>query len=61
MTKKSVVFNSQSVLDNKIDKLTDMMEELTIQSNNQCRPSKPKIYQGKRRGQGRTNYYDRGR
>ena len=38
-----------------------MMGKLTIQSNNLGRPFKPYIYQRKRRGQGKNNYYDRGR
>ena len=34
-----------------------MLSKLTAQGSNQNRPFKPKIYQGKRRGQTR-NYYD---
>ena len=33
-----------------------MMSELSAQGSNQNRPFKPKIYQGKRKGQGRNNY-----
>ena len=49
------------MLDNKIDILTSMVSKLSTQGSNQNRPSKPKIYQGRKRGQGRNNYYDRGR
>ena len=38
---------------------TSMIRKLTAQGNNQNKPFKPKIYQGKRRGQTR-NYYDQG-
>ena len=41
--KKTVVSDSQRVLDNKIGKLTAMMEKIITQSNNQGRPFKPKI------------------
>ena len=37
------------------------MSKLSVQSSNQNRPFKPNTYQGRRRGQGRNNYYDRGR
>ena len=47
-------------LDNKLDKKTSMMSKLTAQHNSQNRPFKPKIYQGKKRGQSR-NYYDQER
>ena len=59
--RKTVVFDIQRFLDNRIDKLSAMMEKLTTQNINQGRPFKPKVYQGKMRGQGRPNYYDRGR
>ena len=45
------------MLDDKLDKITSMMSKLTAQGNNQNWPFKPKMYQGKRRGQAR-NYYD---
>ena len=48
------------MLDNKKDKLTSMISELSTQGSNQNRPFKPTIYQGRRRGQGRNNNYDRG-
>ena len=37
------------------------MSKLSTQGSNQNRPFKPKIYQERRRGQGSSNYYDRGR
>ena len=37
-----------------------MMSKLTAQGSSQNRPFKPKIYQGKRRGQTR-NYYNQDR
>ena len=58
-SKKSGMFDIQDRLDDKIDKLTSMMSKLTAQGSNQNKPFKPKIYQGKRRGQTR-NYYDQG-
>ena len=54
-------FDNENALDSKINKMTVMMIKLTIQSKTQGRTFKPKIYQGKRRPQGRTNYYDKGR
>ena len=50
-SKKVVTFYTQDRLDDKIDKLTSMMSILTAQGNNQNKQFKPKIYQGKRRGQ----------
>ena len=58
-SKKVVTFDMQDRLDDKIDKFTSMMSKLTAQGNNQNTLLKPKIYQGKRRGQTR-NYYDQG-
>ena len=58
-SKKVVTFDSQDRLDDKLDKLTSMMSKLRAQGSNPNRPFKPKIYQGKRRGQTR-NYYDQG-
>ena len=58
-SKKVVTFDMQDRLDNKIDKLTCMMSKLTARVYKQNKPFKPKIYQGKRRGQTR-NYYDQG-
>ena len=49
----------QDRLDNIIYKLTSMMSKLTAQGNNQNKQFKPKIYQGKWRGQ-TINYYNQG-
>ena len=57
--KKVVTSDMQDRLDDKIDKLTSMMSKLTAQGSNQNKQFKPKIYQGKRKGQIR-NYYDQG-
>ena len=57
--KKVVTFDTQYRLNDKIDKLTSMLSKLSAQGNNQNKQFKPKIYQGKRRGQTR-NYYDQG-
>ena len=54
--KKMVSFDTQNNLDDKIDKLTSMMSKMSTQGSNQNRPFKPKIYQVKRREQGRINY-----
>ena len=51
---KVVTSDMQDRLDDTIDKLTSMMSKLAAQGNNQNRPFKPKIYQGKRRGQTRN-------
>ena len=57
-SKKVVTFDTQHRLDDKIDRLMSMMSKVTAQSN-QNTQFKPKIYQGKRRGQTR-NFYDEG-
>ena len=54
---KKITFDTQDVLDDKIDKFTSMMRKLTAQDNNQNKQFKPKIYQSRWRGQSR-NYYD---
>ena len=59
--KRTVLFDNQSVLKNKIDQPKDMIIKLTIQSSNQGRPFKHQVYQRKRRGHGRSNHYDTGR
>ena len=59
-SRKTVMFNTQDRLDDKIDKLTYMMSKLTTQSSDQNRPFKLRIYQGKRRGKTR-NYYEQGK
>ena len=46
--KKAVTFNTQDMLDIKIDKLMSMMGKLTGQANKQNKQFKPQIYQGKR-------------
>ena len=58
-SKKVVTFDMQDRLDDKIDKLTSMISKLTAQGSNENKQFKPKIYQGKRRGQTRK-YYDQG-
>ena len=50
-SKKVVKFDMQDRLDDKIDKVTSMISKLTAQGSNQNKPFKPKIYQGKGRGQ----------
>ena len=57
---KKVTFDKQDRLDDKIDKLTSVMSKLTAQGNNLNKQFKPKIYQGKWRGQSR-NYYHHGK
>ena len=59
--KKTVLFDSQNVLDSKIDNPTVTISKLTMQSKNQGKPFKFKISQGKRRSQERNNYHDRDR
>ena len=56
---KKITFDMQDRLGDKIDKCISMMSKLTAQSNNQNKQFKPKIYQGKWRGQSR-NYYSQG-
>ena len=55
-SKKVVTFDTEDRLDDKIDKLTSMTSKLTAQGNNKNKQFKPKIYQGKRRGQTRNSY-----
>ena len=50
-SKRVVAFDTQDRLDDKLDKITTMMSKLTDQGSNQNWPFKPKLYQGKRRGQ----------
>ena len=57
--KKVITFDTQDRFDDKIDKITSMINKLTAQGNNQNKQFKPKIYQGQRREQTR-NYYDQG-
>ena len=53
-------FDTEDMLDHKIDKLTCMMSKLSARVINQNGPFKPQIYQGRKRGQGKNNYYARG-
>ena len=53
---KAVSFVMQDSLDAKIDKLMSMMSKLTAQGDKQDKQFKPKIYQGKKRGQIKHNY-----
>ena len=57
--KKVYTFDMQDRLDEKIDNLAPMMRKLTAQCNNDNKPFKHKIYQGKSRGQIR-NYHKQG-
>ena len=54
---KRVTFDMQDNLDDKIDMLTLMLSKFTVQHDNLNKQFKPKIYQGKWRGQSR-NFYD---
>ena len=58
-SKKAATFDTHDRFGNKIVKLTSMMNKLTAHGNNQNKHFKPKIYQGKKRGQTK-NYYDQG-
>ena len=57
-TSEKVTFDTQDALEEKIDRLMSMMSKLTTQDDSHNKQFKPKIYQGKRRGQTR-NFYDR--
>ena len=48
---KKITFDTQDSLDKKLDRLMSMMSKLTTQEDNQIKQFKPKIYQGKQRGQ----------
>ena len=48
-----VSFNSRDEIGDKIDKLTVMLGKLAAKDDNNKRPFKPQIYQGRRRGQNR--------
>ena len=60
---RKVSFDTRDELGDKIDKLTVMSGRLAAKDNNEKRPFKPQIYQGRRRGQNRgfsqRNYQDR--
>ena len=53
---KRVTFDTKDGLEEEIDRLTTMMSKLTSQDDEQNKQFKPKIYQGKRRGQMRKSY-----
>ena len=44
---EKVIFNTQDSSDEKIDKLTLMMNKWTVQDDNQNKQFNPKIYQSK--------------
>ena len=48
---RKVSFDTRDKLENKIHKLTVMLGRLAAKDNNEKRPFKPQIYQGKGRGQ----------
>ena len=45
--KETILFDTQDILDNKIDKFTSMMSKLSAQRSNQDKPFKPKILKEK--------------
>ena len=51
---KKVTFDTLDGLEEKIGRLTSMMSKLATQDDSQNKQFKPKIYQGKRRGQKET-------
>ena len=53
---KRVTFDTWDGLEDKIDRLTVMLGQLTTRDNKTNRQCKPKIYQSKRRGQGKKFY-----
>ena len=55
---KKVTFDTWDILGEKIDRHTTMMSKLTTQDDGQNKQFKPKIYQGKRRGQ-MSNFYEK--
>ena len=55
---KRVTIDTQDGLEEKIDRHTTMMSKLTAKDEGLKKQFKPKIFQGKRRGQNR-NIYDR--
>ena len=50
---RKVPFDTRDKQENKIDKLTVMLGRLAAKDNNEKRPFKPQIYQGKGGGQNR--------
>ena len=55
---KKVTFDTQDGLEEKIDRLTVTMSKLTAKDDGLNKQFKPKMFQGKRRGQTRK-FYDR--
>ena len=53
-----VTFDTKDSLEEKIDRLIPMMSKLPVRDDGQNKQIKPKIVQGKRRGQTR-NFYDK--
>ena len=51
-------FNTQDGLEDKIDRLTVMMSQLTMKNEGLNKQFKPRIYQGRGRGQSR-HFYNR--
>ena len=51
---KKVTFDTQNRLEDKIDKLTAIMDKLAAGESKVNRPFKPQTYQSKRRGQSRN-------
>ena len=54
--KKAVSLNTQERADNKIDRLTSLVNEMKVKIDKHDAQFKPQIYQRKRRGQNRCNY-----
>ena len=55
---KKVTFNILEGLEDKIDRLTVMMRQLTMKDKSLNSQFKPEVYQGRGRGQSR-NFYNR--
>ena len=53
---KKFTFNTQDGLEDKIDRLTVMMSQLTTKDGGLKKQFKPKLYQGRGRGQSRNIY-----
>ena len=62
---RKVPFDTRDKLEDKIDKLTVMLDRLAAKDNNKKRPFKPQIYQirgrGQNRGYSQRNYQNRNR
>ena len=57
-TNKKITYDTKDGLEEWIDRCMTMMSKLTTQGDGQDKQFKPRIYQGKRRGQMR-NFYNR--